>query len=57
VDPESRPALRPLESIVVPHPEHGRVLVLRDTQGVTENSAILPPSLVSIVSRFTGRRT
>jgi MEMO1 family protein len=57
VDANSRPALRSLETIVVPDPEHGQVLVLRDTQGVTEASAVLPPALVPIVSRFTGDRT
>ncbi|HEX4448695.1 MAG TPA: AmmeMemoRadiSam system protein B [Polyangiaceae bacterium] len=55
MDPRSRPALRPVESIVVPDREHGRVLVLRDTQGVTEAHAVLPPILASVVVRFTGR--
>src|SRR5580658_7484969 len=53
----ARPALRPVESIVVPDREHGKVLVLRDTQGVTDASAVIPPMLVPVVSRFTGRRT
>jgi hypothetical protein len=44
-----------VESIVVPDREHGRVLVLRDTQGVTEAHAVLPPVLASVVVRFTGR--
>ena len=30
----NRPALRPVETIVVPDAEHGRLLVLRDTQGI-----------------------
>ena len=55
--PSSRPALRPIETIVVPDPTHGRVLVLRDTQGVTDASAALPPALVPIVARFNGART
>jgi AmmeMemoRadiSam system protein B len=46
-----------LESIVVPDRQHGRVLVLRDTQGVTDAQAVLPPVLVPIVARFTGRLT
>jgi AmmeMemoRadiSam system protein B len=57
MDAHSRPALRPVESIVVPDREHGKVLVLRDTQGVTDANAVIPPVLVPIVSRFTGRRT
>jgi AmmeMemoRadiSam system protein B len=55
--PTDRPALRPLESIVVPDREHGRVLVLRDTQGVTAAHAVVPPVLTPIVARFTGQST
>ncbi len=57
MDPRSRPALRAVESIVVPDKEHGRVLVLRDTQGITDANAVLPPVLVSVAMRFTGRLT
>ena len=57
MDFRSRPVLRPVESIVVPDREHGRVLVLRDTQGVTDAHAVLPPALASIVVRFNGRLT
>jgi MEMO1 family protein len=57
MDPRSRPALRPVESIVVPDRDHGRVLVLRDTQGVTDTNAVIPPTLASVVVRFTGRLT
>ncbi len=57
MDASSRPALRPVESIVVPDKEHGRVLVLRDTQGVTEAQAIIPPVLVAVVARFEGSLT
>ena len=57
MDAHSRPALRPVESIVVPDREHGKVLVLRDTQGVTDANAVVPPVLVPVVSRFTGSRT
>ncbi|HEY2509303.1 MAG TPA: AmmeMemoRadiSam system protein B [Polyangiaceae bacterium] len=53
----SRPALRPVESIVVPDPRHGKVLVLRDTKGVTDANAAIPPALVPIVARFNGLRT
>jgi AmmeMemoRadiSam system protein B len=57
VTPRSRPALRSLETLVVPDAEHGRVLVLRDTQGVTSAYACIPPALFPIVSRFTGEWT
>jgi AmmeMemoRadiSam system protein B len=52
-----RPALRSLETLVVPDATHGRVLVLRDTQGISEAHAVLPPPLVPIVARFDGRAT
>jgi AmmeMemoRadiSam system protein B len=57
MDPTSRPTLRAVETIVVPDKEHGRVLVLRDTQGVTSAHATLPPVLVPILARFNGRLT
>ena len=57
MDAHSRPTIRAVESIVVPDREHGRVLVLRDTQGVTDAHAVIPPVLVPVVSRFTGRKT
>ncbi len=53
----TRPRLRPVESIVIPDPEHGQLLVLRDTQGVTEAQASIPPALVAIVGRFDGALT
>ncbi len=55
MDVRSRPLLRPVESIVVPDKRHGRVLVLRDTQGITEAQAVVPPPLVPVVARFGGR--
>jgi AmmeMemoRadiSam system protein B len=57
MDATSRPSLRPVESIVVSDKQHGRVLLLRDTQGVSEAHAVIPPALVPIVARFTGRMT
>jgi len=53
----TRPRLRPVESIVVPDATHGKVLVIRDTQGVSSASASLPPPLVPIVARFDGAHT
>jgi AmmeMemoRadiSam system protein B len=41
----------------VPDKEHGRVLVLRDTQGVTDAHAVVPPVLVPVVARFNGEQT
>lgn len=53
----ARPRLRPVESIVVPDREHGRVLVLRDTEGIARGAAQIPPELVAIVARFDGTQT
>src|SRR5580693_8556704 len=53
----ARPALRAVETIIVPDPQHGRVLVLRDTEGVAEGSVSIPPPLIPIVARFTGEKT
>jgi len=52
-----RPRLRPVETIVVPDPRHGKVLILRDTQGIAPGHAVIPPALIPIVARFTGRLT
>jgi AmmeMemoRadiSam system protein B len=53
----SRPRLRPIETIIVQDPRHGRALMLRDTQGVTSSHALLPMDVVPIVARFTGSAT
>ncbi|MBX3187458.1 MAG: AmmeMemoRadiSam system protein B [Labilithrix sp.] len=53
----SRPRLRPVETIVVPDRRRGRVLMLRDSQGVATKHAALPMDLVPIVARFTGAHT
>jgi AmmeMemoRadiSam system protein B len=53
----SRPRLRPIELIVVPDRQQGRVLMLRDTQGVATSHAVLPLEAIPIVSRFTGAST
>ena len=52
-----RPQLRSVESIVVPDERHGRVVVLRDTQGIATGDAVLPPALLPIVARFDGEHT
>jgi MEMO1 family protein len=53
----SRPRLRPIETIVVQDRRLGRAIMLRDTQGVTSNHAILPLEAIPIVGRMTGART
>ena len=53
----SKPRLRAIETIVVPDPNEGRLLVLRDTQGVAEGHVSMPVALAAVVGRFTGRRT
>ncbi|MDP8998705.1 MAG: hypothetical protein M3O46_01190, partial [Myxococcota bacterium] len=57
MDAHCRPVLRAVESIVVPDKQHGRVLVLRDTRGVTDAHAVVPPVLVPVVARFNGTLT
>jgi MEMO1 family protein len=52
-----RPQLRSVETIVVPDPQHGTLLVLRDTQGVATGHARIPPALIPIVARFDGHHT
>lgn len=41
----------------MPDREHGRVLVLRDTEGIARGVAQIPPDLVPIVARFDGAHT
>ncbi len=53
----SRPRLRPVETIVIPHEHFGRALMLRDTQGIAETHAVLPMEMIPIVARFTGAST
>ncbi len=49
--------MRVLETIVVPDARHGKVLLLRDLQGVAKGYAKIPPPLIPIVARFDGRHT
>jgi MEMO1 family protein len=53
----SKPRLRAIETIVVPDPREGRLLVLRDTQGVAEGHVSMPVALAAVVGRFTGRQS
>ncbi len=57
VSPTSRPRLRPVEVIQVTDPERGRLLVLRDTQGIASGHVALPAALGPLLARFDGRRT
>jgi AmmeMemoRadiSam system protein B len=53
----TRPRLRPLETIIVPDQTHGKILILRDTEGIAKGVAQIPPFLVPIVRRFDGELT
>jgi MEMO1 family protein len=54
---ERAPRLRPLEVTFVQDPARGRVLVLRDTEGIAPGSVVLPPELAAVVARLDGVRT
>jgi MEMO1 family protein len=53
----SRPRLRPIDTIAVSDPQRGRMLVLRDSQGIAQGHVAMPVALSAIVGRFTGRHT
>ncbi len=53
----ARPRLRPVETLVVPDQEHGKILILRDSEGIALGIAEIPPALVPVVGRFEGRLT
>ncbi|CAN5817832.1 AmmeMemoRadiSam system protein B [soil metagenome] len=52
-----KPRLRAVEAIVVPDARYGKVLVLRDTQGIAKGHVAIPPAAVPIVARFDGEHT
>lgn len=56
-DALSRPILRPVETIVVEDPREGKVLVLRDSQGIAPNPSVISIGLLPIVGAFTGAYT
>ena len=41
--------------VAVPHPELGRALVLRDSQGLSETQVMIPLGLLPVLQRFSGR--
>jgi hypothetical protein len=53
----SHPRLRAVESIFVHDRARGRVLMLRDTEGIAPGAVVIPAHLAAVVARFDGRRT
>ena len=52
-----RPKLRSLELVTVPDPIHGKVLMLRDGEGIAPSALTMPAVLAAVVARFNGTRT
>ena len=51
------PRLRPLETVFVQDRERGRMLVLRDTEGIAPGAVMVPAHLAAVVGRFDGAHT
>src|SRR4051812_34528360 len=51
------PRLRPIESTFSRDRDHGQILRLRDTEGVSPCELVFPASLAAILGRFTGARS
>jgi AmmeMemoRadiSam system protein B len=51
------PRLRPVETVFVQDRERGRVLVLRDTEGIAPGAVIVPAHLAAVVGRLDGAHT
>lgn len=51
------PKLRAIESVIVQDPNRGRMILLRDTEGIAPSPVLLPVSLLAVLSRFDGTRT
>jgi AmmeMemoRadiSam system protein B len=51
------PRLRPIETVFVQDRARGRVLVLRDTEGIAPGAVMLAADLAAVVGRFDGART
>lgn len=53
----SPPRLRSIEAIFVEDRGQGRVLMLRDTEGIAPSAITIAPHLAAVIGRFDGRRT
>lgn len=53
----SAPTLRSIETIFVQDRARGRVLMLRDTEGIAPSAIVVPPHFAPIIARFDGRHT
>ncbi|MFT3772203.1 MAG: AmmeMemoRadiSam system protein B [Minicystis sp.] len=53
----SYPRLRPVETIFVHDRTRGRVLMLRDTEGIAPSAIVVPAHLAPVIGRFDGRRS
>lgn len=53
----SHPRLRPVETIFVQDRARGRVLMLRDTEGIAPGAVVVPAHLAAVIGRFDGHRT
>ena len=51
------PRLRPVETIFVEDRARGRVLMLRDTEGIAPGAIVIPPHFAAVVARLDGRRS
>jgi AmmeMemoRadiSam system protein B len=51
------PKLRPIEAVFVQDRARGRVLVLRDTEGIAPSAIVVPAELAPVIARLDGGRT
>lgn len=51
------PRLRPIETVFLQDRARGRVLMLRDTEGIAPAPVMVPAHLAAVVARFDGRRS
>ncbi len=54
---ERAPRLRPVETIFVQDRIRGRVLMLRDTEGIAPGAVVVPAELAAVVTRLDGAHT
>ena len=53
----TRPKLRSVESVIVPDENHGRAVMLRDTEGIAPNALLVPVAFLSVLQRFDGSKS